>query len=188
MYMYIHVSTTPRLCGNTNRSVKKMTRVLSPLQVFGAGVVDGVLSPDWKTREMTITHISREVITLLLPQMKTAALSDAKWREVQAATFLVIMNGCSDSVLKVFLTALVSGCRAQGCVLCTPCRQGERERERGSICVCVCVSLQELLRVVLGYSVCSTEEDVAALQSLLQPLLLTLLTRCADAQRSECSA
>lgn len=43
--------------------------------------------------------------------------------------------------------------------------------------------LQELLRVVLGYTVCSTEDDSAFLQTLLKPLVLTLLTRCADAQR-----
>ena len=75
--------------------------------------MEGVLSPDWKTREMTITHTSREVISLLLPQIKTTptaslgAVVGAEWREVHETVLLIVLNGCSDSVLKVFLASLV---------------------------------------------------------------------------------
>ena len=75
--------------------------------------MEGVLSPDWKTREMTITHTSREVISLLLPQIKTTPTASsgtvvgAEWREVHETVLLVVLNGCSDSVLKVFLASLV---------------------------------------------------------------------------------
>ena len=80
--------------------------------------MEGVLSPDWKAREMAITNTSREVISLLLPQIKASPSSSSssssivgtssEWREVQEAAYLVIVNGCSDSVLKVFLASLVS--------------------------------------------------------------------------------
>ena len=73
--------------------------------------MEGVLSPDWKSREMAVTHTSREVVALLLPQIKATSVSmetGAEWREVHEAAFLIILNGCSDSVLKVFLASLVS--------------------------------------------------------------------------------
>ena len=73
--------------------------------------MEGVLSPDWKSREMAVTHTSREVVSLLLPQIKATMVSmetGAEWREVHEAAFLIIVNGCSDSVLKVFLASLVS--------------------------------------------------------------------------------
>ena len=82
-----------------------------PWQVFGEMVMEGVLSPDWKSREMAVTHTSREVVSLLLPQIKATNVSmetGAEWREVHEAAFLIIVNGCSDSVLKVFLASLVS--------------------------------------------------------------------------------
>ncbi len=45
------------------------------------------------------------------------------------------------------------------------------------------VCLQDLLKVVLGYSVAHSSEEVQRLQDLIRPFLLFLLTRCADAQR-----
>ena len=44
-------------------------------------------------------------------------------------------------------------------------------------------SPQELMRVVLGYSVCYSEDNSLQLQSMMKPILPVLLTRCADAQR-----
>ena len=81
-------------------------------QVFGEMVMEGVLSPDWKSREMAVAHTSREVVSLLLLQIKATPVSmvtGAEWREIHEAAFLIILNGCSDSVLKVFLASLVSG-------------------------------------------------------------------------------
>ena len=74
--------------------------------------MEGVLSSDWKSREMAVAHTSREVIPLLLPQINStsaaASVTGTEWREVHEAVFLIILNGCSDSVLKVFLASLVS--------------------------------------------------------------------------------
>ena len=42
---------------------------------------------------------------------------------------------------------------------------------------------QELMRVILGYSVCYSEDSSLQLQTMLKPVLPVLLTRCADAQR-----
>ena len=47
---------------------------------------------------------------------------------------------------------------------------------------CTCTP-QELMRVILGYSVCYTVDEVQQLQLLIKPVLQVLLTRCADAQR-----
>ena len=64
---------------------------------------------------MALTHSSREVVTLLLPQIKSHPLAtptsdslDSSWSEILEASFLIIINGCSDAVLKVFLSSLVS--------------------------------------------------------------------------------
>lgn len=46
--------------------------------------------------------------------------------------------------------------------------------------------VQELLRVILSYSVCYNASEANKLQSLLKPVLPFLITRCADAQRLVC--
>ena len=90
--------------------------------MFGSGPVEYLFSSDWKARETAITHISREVISFLMPQLTLkfhprADGGQAKFGEVQEMCMQTVTYACNDSVIKVFMAGLVSVC----------------------VCVCVCV-------------------------------------------------
>ena len=95
---------------------------LSPLlsnfsQIFGPGAIEEVFSTDWKARETALNYLSREAIGLLLPQLTSKTQvglggggeGSERVRGVQDVCMQVVAYSCSDSVLKVFLAALVRG-------------------------------------------------------------------------------
>ena len=86
--------------------------------------MDGLFSSDWKSRETTLTLISREVIAHLLPHVPPkggGGEGAAKGSEVrgegrgvvaavdtvQSLCLEVVGQCCGDSVLKVFLASMV---------------------------------------------------------------------------------
>ena len=95
--------------------------------------VDSLFSSDWKDRETSLSSISRQAISLLLPSMSSRDLalssSPADSFEsrndtspppdslpVQQVCMEVVKFSCGDSVLKVFLAALV--CSYLFCFFC----------------------------------------------------------------------
>lgn len=94
-----------------------------PFQLFGVSVVDSLFSSEWKARETALSLISREAISLLLPQMATKGNSPSSYsvdnslrgsevkenrvEAVQGVCLEVVRQSCGDSVLKVFLASLV---------------------------------------------------------------------------------
>ena len=76
-----------------------------------------MFSTDWKARETALSHLSREAITLLLPQLTSKTQvglgggeeGSEGVRGVQDVCMQVVAYSCNDSVLKVFLAALVRG-------------------------------------------------------------------------------
>ena len=92
------------------------------LQIFGPGAIEEVFSTDWKARETALNHLSREAISLLLPQLTSKTQvglgggggeGSERVRGVQDVCMQVVAYSCSDSVLKVFLAALVRGWRVE---------------------------------------------------------------------------
>ena len=87
------------------------------LQIFGPGAIEELFSTDWKARETALSHLSREAITLLLPQLTSKTQvglgggedGSEGVRGVQDVCMQVVAYSCNDSVLKVFLAALVRG-------------------------------------------------------------------------------
>lgn len=89
--------------------------------MFGSAV-EGLFSSDWKARETAVLHLSRESIPLLLPHIQvhqsrvppinggaTGSGGNAdNARDVQEVCMQVVTIAANDSVLKVFLAALVS--------------------------------------------------------------------------------
>ena len=95
-------------------------------QIFGPGAIEEVFSTDWKARETALNYLSREAIGLLLPQLTSKTQvglgggggeGSERVRGVQDVCMQVVAYSCSDSVLKVFLAALVRGrgWRERGC-------------------------------------------------------------------------
>ena len=81
--------------------------------MFGVGSAEGLFSPDWKLREGSLSHLSRESITYLLPhvtakfQSREPGEEEESARHIQEVCMAVVAHACNDSVLKVFLAALV---------------------------------------------------------------------------------
>lgn len=82
--------------------------------MFGIGSAEGLFSPNWKLREAALAHFSRESITYLLPhvtakfQSREPSEEEEGARQVQQVCMAVVAHACNDSVLKVFLAAMVS--------------------------------------------------------------------------------
>lgn len=120
--MYL-LSSVPyqALCVITNSSPVNSNIYPDCFQIFGSSV-EGLFSSDWKARETAILHISRESVSLLLPYIhsslsKVPPMNEGATgsggnsgdpREVQEVCMQVVTIAANDSVLKVFLAALVS--------------------------------------------------------------------------------
>ena len=101
------------------------------VQVFGGSSgsarMDSLFSSDWRARETALNDIAREAISLLLPH-SSGGVGDhtlsglpvdssisghvtpprVECHRVQQVCMDVVKHSCADSVLKVFLAALVS--------------------------------------------------------------------------------
>ena len=104
---------------------------LSLIQIFG-NAVEGLFSSDWKARETAVMYISRESVTLLLPYVHLSSSKvpsvaggvagsgrNSGAREIQEVCMQVVTIASNDSVLKVFLAALVSACTCTSASLAT---------------------------------------------------------------------
>ena len=91
----------------------------SMLQYVSKQCLDQIFSSTWKSREAGIQHLARDMVSLLMPSLthRTPSNGDPSHEQLQRSSVVrcaleaccpIIAYSCTDSVLKVYLAALVS--------------------------------------------------------------------------------
>ena len=119
----IHTCTHPHIDTCSHPRIQTVhTWAHTHTQMFGEGASADLFSSDWKHREAALALLSRESIAYLLPHVTAKIQSRRepgedreKARAVQEVCMQVVAHAANDSVLKVFLAALVSHW------VCIPC-------------------------------------------------------------------
>ncbi|CAM1293500.1 Uncharacterised protein g754 [Pycnogonum litorale] len=130
------------------------------ITVFGFELVSCFYSRDWAVREAAIRRLTREIITKLLCDGEQDSRIGLRGKSSDQVTSIIVdketmLSCCSDILSHISMDPVYKVYTA--CLRC--------------------------LRGLLAYSSCRTERDVTLLQSIVRPIIFTILPRCADSNR-----